>query len=234
MDEKREETTYFKDEKRNRPRKTRPTVLGKGSNHDSEGYASEFFYFHFSCFGLLALSAQQEKGDSPEKISSLGKYQGYSKPICTEWVRTSLYVPARDGTRLAVDILRPSIGGKAISDPFPVIWTDNRYHRVMYSPAGKLITILDQMPWLKTILQHGYVIASVDIRGSGASFGWLKGSFTPEEAQDGYDITEWFAAQPWCREDRHVRHLLSRHHAIHDRKHCPAASPGHHAGHGHV
>jgi len=159
--------------------------------------ASSFIIF-FLIFGLLAFSAQQEKGGSPEKISSLGRYQGYSKPICTEWVRTSLYVPARDGTRLAVDILRPSLGGKAISDPLPVIWTDNRYHRVMYSPEGKLITVLDQMPWLKTILQHGYVVASVDIRGSGASFGWVKGSFTPEEAQDGYDITEWFAAQPWC------------------------------------
>ena len=24
------------------------------------------------------------------------------------------------------------------------------------------------------------------------------GEFTPDETQDAYDITEWFAAQPWC------------------------------------
>ena len=36
------------------------------------------------------------------------------------------------------------------------------------------------------------------MRGGGASFGMRRGPFTPEESQDAYDITEWFAAQPWC------------------------------------
>jgi putative CocE/NonD family hydrolase len=35
------------------------------------------------------------------------------------------------------------------------------------------------------------------VRGGGASFGTRQGEFTPVEAQDAYDITEWFAAQPW-------------------------------------
>lgn len=51
---------------------------------------------------------------------------------------------------------------------------------------------------MRSILSHGYIIAVVDVRGSGASFGTRNGIFTPEEAQDTYDIVEWFAEQPWC------------------------------------
>ena len=43
---------------------------------------------------------------------------------------------------------------------------------------------------------HGYAFAAVDSRGRGNS----EGIFEPfvSEAQDGYDIVEWLARQPWC------------------------------------
>jgi len=151
----------------------------------------------FFIFSITIFLQGQEATQSAEKISSPGKYQGYSQPIYDEWVRISQYVPVRDGTKLAVDILRPSRGGKPVSEPLPVIWTHARYHRADLTPDGKLLTILDQIPWLQTILKYGYVVAAVDIRGSGASFGVSRGAFTPEEATDAYDITEWFAGQPW-------------------------------------
>jgi putative CocE/NonD family hydrolase len=53
-------------------------------------------------------------------------------------------------------------------------------------------------PSLQTILAHGYVIAGVDVRGGGASSGTRQGEFSPQEALDAHDVTEWFAAQPWC------------------------------------
>ena len=52
-------------------------------------------------------------------------------------------------------------------------------------------------PWLLTLLKYGYVIVSVDVRGSGASYGTFRGLFSPEETNDAYDITEWLAVQPW-------------------------------------
>ena len=40
-------------------------------------------------------------------------------------------------------------------------------------------------------------LLAVDTRGGGASFGTQQGFFSPEEANDAYDITEWLAVQPW-------------------------------------
>jgi putative CocE/NonD family hydrolase len=121
------------------------------------------------------------------RLSQPGKYEGYSQPLYGEWSSTSQYITMRDGTKLAALILRPAQHGKPVSTPLPVLWTHNRYHR-----EG----ILD-WPWLRTLLRYGYVIASVDVRGSGASFGTYRGPFSPEETRDAYDITEWLAAQPW-------------------------------------
>jgi predicted acyl esterase len=74
---------------------------------------------------LLAPAAAQ----TAEKISRPGVYRGYSEAVYNEWVRISLYVPVRDGTRLAVDVFRPAVNGQPVDDPLPVIWTHHRYHR---------------------------------------------------------------------------------------------------------
>jgi hypothetical protein len=145
----------------------------------------------------LVLTAPSALAQGQAKISKLGQYSGYSELRYVEWVRTSQYVAVRDGTRLAVDIFRPAQNGQPVDEKLPVIWVHHRYHRADLSD-GKLYTVLDQQPWLKTVLQHGYIVAAVDARGSGASFGTRHGELTPEEALDAYDITEWFAAQPWC------------------------------------
>jgi hypothetical protein len=93
----------------------------------------------------------------------------------------------RDGTKLAALIIRPAQDGKTVMTSLPVIWTHNRYHRE--SVYG--------WPYILPLLKYGYVIVSVDVRGSGASFGKYTGLFSPEETNDAYDITEWLAAQPW-------------------------------------
>lgn len=132
-----------------------------------------------------------------EKVSAPGRYEGYSEPLYAEWVRTSQYVAARDGTRLAIDIFRPARDGQPVDEPLPVVWSHNRYHRAQVVD-GQLQTILDSSPWLKTLLEHGYVLAVADVRGSGASYGTRSGSYSMQDARDAYDVTEWLAAQPWC------------------------------------
>jgi len=123
-----------------------------------------------------------------QRISRFGEYEGYSERRY-DHVLTSQYVEMRDGTLLAVDIYRPAQNGAIVEEPLPVIWTHARYHRRSLG--------LEQDAGLFPV-RYGYVTASVDVRGSGASFGVRKAELTPEEAQDAYDITEWFAAQPWC------------------------------------
>ena len=50
--------------------------------------------------------------------------------------------------------------------------------------------------------RHGYIVARVDIRGTGGSEGHAVDEYVAQEQEDGYDAIEWMAAQPWC--DGHV------------------------------
>lgn len=134
--------------------------------------------------------------ETKAKVSEFGKYSGYSEPIYDGWVRSSRYVTVRDGTRIAVDILRPTRGGKVAEEKLPVVWTHHRYQRAgVYE--GKLYTAADLYEWMPEVLRHGYVVAAADTRGGGASFGTFEGFMHPDETNDAYDITEWLAAQPW-------------------------------------
>ncbi|MGA9773065.1 MAG: CocE/NonD family hydrolase [Blastocatellia bacterium] len=142
--------------------------------------------------GLATIRAQGEG-----RVSMLGEYRGYSSPIYTDWVRSSQYITVRDGIRLAADIFRPAKDANPVEEPLPVVWAYDRYHRADIRGRG-VATQLDSEPWLKSLIRYGYVVAVVDARGSGASFGTRQGAFTQKEAWDGYDLTEWFAAQPWC------------------------------------
>jgi len=133
---------------------------------------------------------------APARVAAFGKYSGFSPVLYDGWVRSSRYVTARDGTRLAVDVFRPARDGRAVEEKLPVVWTHHRYRRAFLA-KGKLVTVVETFPWLQEVLRHGYVVAAADVRGSGASFGTADGMFTLQEARDAYDVTEWLAAQPW-------------------------------------
>jgi len=131
------------------------------------------------------------------RVSCLGHYSGYTQPLYDSYEHTSRYVAVRDGTRLAMDIYRPAADGRAVTGRFPVLWSPERYHRTTYND-GRLTTPVERLARLRKFLYHGYVLVIVDVRGSGASFGTRDGPFSPTEARDAYDITEWLASQPWC------------------------------------
>ncbi len=147
-------------------------------------------------FALVLFFSSNATAKSTERVSSFREYSGYSQPVYDGWVRSSVYIPTRDGTRLAADIFRPSINGKVTDEKLPVIWTHTRYHRAFYL-QGKLRTIITAFSWLETMLRHGYVVVAVDVRGSGASFSTYEGPFSEKETMDAYDVTEWLAQQSW-------------------------------------
>jgi uncharacterized protein len=133
----------------------------------------------------------------PYRVSRFGEYRGYTQPVYDGWRRFSQYVTTRDGTKIAIDFNRPTRRGKLHEEPLPVIWTHTQYKRAMLTDSG-LYTVMDYVPQMQAVLQHGYVVAIADVRGTGASFGSRFGVFPPEEARDAFDIIEWFAMQPWC------------------------------------
>ncbi|WP_328883245.1 CocE/NonD family hydrolase [Streptomyces sp. NBC_00299] len=107
------------------------------------------------------------------------------------------YVTMRDGVRIAVDVFRPKRDGRVVEEPLPALWCHDRYHRSEVVD-GVTWTKLDSRPWLRRILDDGYVIAAADARGTGASSGVRGMEFGPEESQDAHEITEWLAARDWC------------------------------------
>lgn len=112
--------------------------------------------------------------------------------------RNSLYVPVRDGTRLAVNIYRPAGGGGVESAPLPVIFVFTPYRARFVGQDGKVneVALNDRMA-LRSLIAAGYVVAVADIRGKGASFGSRHGFQDRTEARDGYDLVEWLARQPF-------------------------------------
>jgi putative CocE/NonD family hydrolase len=97
---------------------------------------------------------------------------------CTLWNQR---VRARDGVELAANVLLPE--GPA---PFPtvVIRTPYMRGRPLSNPRG----------WIR-LLEHGYGLVIVDVRGRGDSGGeWIP---SIRDSNDGYDVIEWAAAQPW-------------------------------------
>jgi uncharacterized protein len=95
-------------------------------------------------------------------------------------IQWAVKIPLRDGVRLNATVYRPKEPGA----PAPCIFTltpyigDSYHDRAMYFAA------------------HGLPFLLVDVRGRGNS----EGAFMPfaQEINDGYDVVEWLAAQPYC------------------------------------
>ncbi|GGF59023.1 CocE/NonD family hydrolase [Alteromonas lipolytica] len=137
-----------------------------------------------------------------KRISSPNHYQGYSEVLYDGWQLSSRYVAVRDGTRLAVDIIRPTQQGKVVEKSHPVVWMHTPYNRRMKGgksaaetyPSGPI-----------NLVKYGYVVAVVDFRGLYGSFGKNRlfnfGNFVEPAWNDAYDITEWLADQSWSSGD---------------------------------
>src|SRR5690242_13775978 len=63
------------------------------------------------------------------------------QPSYSSSVRTSQYVTVRDGTRLAIDIYRPTENGQPVEKKLPVILVATPYHRSSEN-NGEILTFL--------------------------------------------------------------------------------------------
>ncbi|MEE2737431.1 MAG: CocE/NonD family hydrolase [Planctomycetota bacterium] len=114
----------------------------------------------------------------------------------------SQYVSVLDGTKLALDVHLP---GKTESDQtFPVILVFTPYYRRFALCDGHRPDI-DPCPtvafYRDMFVPRGYGLVAVDVRGTGASFGFRDGFRSPVERLDYHDIADWVSKQPWCSGD---------------------------------
>ena len=78
------------------------------------------------------------------------------------YLRSSLYVPVRDGTRIAVDLYRPRATSE--QNKRPVLLTMTPYMRAQRGPDGSIVPD----PTAAYFASHGYVVAIGDVRGKDA------------------------------------------------------------------
>jgi putative CocE/NonD family hydrolase len=123
--------------------------------------------------------------------SSFGRYK--PAPQFDGAVSTSIYLPMRDGVRLAVKIDRPAKDGKAIDGKFPVIWQ----HTLQIDRESNWAGTQPGLPAIPDLTRQGYVVVQVARRGNGQSFGERRGYHDRNETQDSYEIVEWLGHQPW-------------------------------------
>lgn len=148
-----------------------------------------------SCAGSALRAAD---ATDATRISAPGHYAGYAQASYDGYQRSSFYVPARDGTRLAVDLFRPTRAGQLSSERLPVVWMHTPYNRRDYAGAA---TVERYPGYALQLVKYGYNVAVVDFRGLYASFGrnrsYNRGEWLDPARTDAYDMTEWFAHQPW-------------------------------------
>lgn len=108
----------------------------------------------------------------------------FASPACASVEQTG-YLTARDGTQLRYDVIRPDGPG-----PFPALLNYEGYAAGSNATDNGVSTFSDR------ILQRGYALVGVSVRGTGCSQGEFD-PFAPSMGTDGYDAIEWIAKQPW-------------------------------------
>jgi putative CocE/NonD family hydrolase len=148
---------------------------------------------------------------SPHFLAELEPAHSYSA-----FSRQSTYITLADGTRLAADILLPDDRIESSSNADSA----SRYPTILeYGPYSRAYVELGLSPWqrvigwwatgrteplwdatrlinVRNLLHRGYALVIVEMRGTGASFGF-QAPLEPQLGLDGAEVVEWIAAQPW-------------------------------------
>jgi len=168
-----------------------------------------------------------KRSTTQEKVSELGRYQGYSRALFDGARRTSDYLTLSNGIKLAYDLILPTRKGVPAGERLPVLfkytpylrtftifddkgkniiadlfdlgWKERAMLRIRYwiSDQGRFMDQLFRTRWLKNMVKHGYAVVVVERPGTGASFGRLNPSFEAG-AREVNEILNWIASREWC------------------------------------
>uniref|UniRef100_A0A0G4ID47 Xaa-Pro dipeptidyl-peptidase C-terminal domain-containing protein n=1 Tax=Chromera velia CCMP2878 TaxID=1169474 RepID=A0A0G4ID47_9ALVE len=145
--------------------------------------------------------------------------------------RHSVYVPMRDGTKIAIDVYLPAETAAAHSSlirergakPPSMKLSEETRAEVEKIPTflhftryGRSLTLnwlfwflpifgeapgrtWNQMTWhmAQPLLANGYAFVSVDVRGTGASFGHRESDLSHPEVEDLNEVVQWVRRQAW-------------------------------------
>jgi len=129
-----------------------------------------------------------------------GTYVG--QPARYRGIRSeSYYVTMRDGVDLAVEVVLPK--DLPAGARLPAILQQTRYWRAtelrapfkwFLRPEALNPDYRDFQPFFTS---RGYALVSVDVRGTGASFGTWPYPWAADSVEDAREIVDWIVSQPW-------------------------------------
>ena len=148
-----------------------------------------------------------------DQRSLLGVYEHFTEEVADGYERESRYLTMGDGCRIAIDVLHPTKAGRRVETPSPTVLHATPYRRSFVRTGlgtstaryadelsavepGQLVTQYEERPIARDLIHHGYRFASVDIRGTGASFGELYN----DSWLAGHDLAaaiDWICDQEW-------------------------------------
>lgn len=149
-----------------------------------------------------------------DEVSVDTYYEGYpqvikesmAEPAYSLKVEKDVYVPMRDGVKIAVDIYHPDVE----REKFPAILCWGEWGKDSQDIVAWLTDYpqkyLDSPFWNGSIegcdftytVPRGYVHVIAEPRGIGNSEGENTGDDSQHSRKDIYDTVEWIAAQDWC------------------------------------
>ena len=125
---------------------------------------------------------------APARAKSPTSSHDPSPPVYKVEMREA-WIPMPDGVRLAADLWMPA-GGRS-GERYPVL--------LEYLPYRKTDARGDRYGLYAYFVRRGYVVARVDIRGTGNSEGRLiEYEYTDREQEDGEAVIAWLAGQPFA------------------------------------
>lgn len=129
-----------------------------------------------SAASLLTLAATPKKLAAQEAKAGTGELEAEYSPQ----IKFGTNIPMRDGVHLSATLYLP----RGLNSPQPTIFALTPYIADRYHPEGV------------SFARHGFPFLAVDCRGRGDSEGELTRFFS--EPNDGHDVVEWIARQPFC------------------------------------
>jgi predicted acyl esterase len=126
---------------------------------------------------------------APEAVTA---WFDYERPPTFECVEETVRIPMRDGIELVGRLYRPGRDGAPDEVAHPGIVSEYTPY-ALEEPHRPLRA--------RYLAERGFNVLLCNVRGSGDSGGTFVSWLSPEEAEDNYELIEWFAAQPYCTGD---------------------------------
>jgi putative CocE/NonD family hydrolase len=115
-----------------------------------------------------------------------------SQPIHAVAALRAVRIPVSDGLELSANLWLPEpAAGSDGRATFPAVLEMIPYRKDDWRAASDAARG-------EYLAARGYAFCRLDIRGTGSSPGIALDEYTARETQDGAEVVEWLAGQPWC------------------------------------